>query len=430
MVNDKKDIADRHTGFGSQETLESIDSLRQTNRRQQAALQVKSRMIDNMAYQIRTLTNAIIGFSDLLLSEELSADQLDFAREINQAGKGLSELVNEVLDWARLESGRLQLVRSRCELGVIVSELDRITRPVAAEKGLAFEMNSNSTLPATIITDSERLLKCLVNLVANAIQYTEQGFVRVCVRTEVRDRLLYVRFDVADSGRGIPPEKIEKLFDPHIEDEDANAKVVMMLGRKLSAAAGLPLTRQLAELLGGTIEVQSQPGSGSTFSLLLPAGTDMSSCQNPEQPKEDSSDKLSVPAGQGNCLPILLVEDQESNRVVVRLMLEAMGYEVETAHDGVEAVDMAMSRQYSLIFMDLKMPRMDGCEATRCIRDKQNHVPIVALSAMVLNGEESKNLSDMFDGFLTKPIDSEQLSSAVRNYAITPVADKNTAGIS
>ena len=148
---------------------DSMEALRETNRRQEAALQAKGRLVDNMAYQIRTLSNAIIGFSDLLLTEELTPDQQDYAAEINTAGKGLSELVNEVLDWARLESGRLQVVRTQCSLQAILDELEKIAKPVALEKRLAFELDWNTTLPTTIITDSERLLKCLVNLTANEI---------------------------------------------------------------------------------------------------------------------------------------------------------------------------------------------------------------------------------------------------------------------
>ena len=429
MSNEKQTMTNQDTSTGPQTAPESMESLRQTNRQQQAALQAKGRMIDNMAYQIRTLSNAIIGFSDLLLTEGLSPDQLDYAGEINQAGKGLSELVNEVLDWARLESGRLQIVRSQCELRTILDGLERTVRSVATDKGITFKVQSETTLPQCITTDPERLLKCLLNLVANAIQYTTQGFVRVDVHPDAQGGMAYVRFDVVDSGKGVPSEKLATLFEPAMYEEEANAQVVMMLGRKLSAAAGLPLTRQLAELLGGKIEVQSEVGKGSTFSLFIPTGTEAVFEASLYTSDESSVKNPSIQSQEKKSFPILLVEDQESNRTVVRLMLQTMGYEVETAVDGQEAVEMALSRPYSLIFMDLKMPRMDGCQATQYLRSRQVKVPIVALSAMVLNADENQHIAELFDGFLTKPIDSEQLLTAVRKYAAAAL-NVNTAGVS
>ena len=412
-----------------QSPSESMASLRETNRKQEAALQAKGRLVDNMAYQIRTLSNAIIGFSDLLLTEELTPDQRDYSAEINTAGKGLSELVNEVLDWARLESGRLQVVRTPCSLQAILDELEQIVRPVALEKRLAFDLKRDAQLPTTIITDSERLLKCLVNLAANAIQYTEEGFVRINVHTDMRSGTRYVQFDIADSGPGIAPEKLERLFEPTLEEEDAHAQVVMMLGSKLSAAAGLPLTRQLAELLGCSIEVQSAPGKGSTFSLLIPMHANTASELRPQW--SDSRPRADVsPSRETVLLPILLVEDQESNRTVIRLMLKTMGYKVDTAEDGQKALELALSREYSLIIMDLKMPRMDGFEATRCLRDRQIKFPIVALSAISLNPDEKARITELFDGFLSKPIDSEQLSAAVLKYAVGAGVNMDAAAIS
>jgi len=402
---------------------ESAESLALGNRRQAVALHAKGRMLDNMAYQIRTLSNAIIGFSDLLLSEELPVDQRDYAEEISLAGKGLSKLVNEVLDWARLGAGRLEVVCKRCSLKTILDEIDREARSAATEKGLTVELHQDAVLPATLMTDSDRLVKCLINLIANAIQYTEQGGVRIEVRLEVQDSVSYVRFDIIDSGRGIAPEKLAILFEPVMTEGQANAQVVTMLSKKISAVAGLPLTRELAELLGGSLEVQSEVGKGSTFSLRIPVGVDAALAPQAEaltsRPTVTAPTAPSSPVG---ALPILLVEDQESNRTVIRLMLQTMGYEVETAVDGQEAVEMATTRPYSLIFMDLKMPRMDGYEATRFLRDKQIKVPIVVLSAMVLDHEESRVIAELFDGLLTKPVDCGQLLAAVRKYAVAAAA--------
>lgn len=408
-----------------QTPAESLEVLQETIRQQEAALQAKGRLVDNMAYQIRTLSNAVIGFSDLLLTEDLTADQRDYAVEINVAGKGLSGLVSEVLDWARLESGRLHVTHCECSLHSFLNELEQTVRPVAADKGLSFAMRWDSSLPVTIVTDSERLMKCLINLAANAIQYTAEGFVHICVRLETRNETAYVRFDVVDSGPGIRADKLARMFEPAKAEEEAHAEVVTMLGLGLSVTAGLPLTRQLTELLGGYVEAQSEVGKGSTFSLLIPAGVDMTGETMPEQadgsPVSDEADRFR---------PILLVEDQESNRTVIRLMLKTMGYEVDTAVDGQEAVEMGLSKPYSLIIMDLKMPRMDGYEATRRLREKQITVPIVALSALSLKPEEKDRIGELFDGFLSKPVDSEQLSAAVCKYAIGAAQNLPAGGLS
>lgn len=412
-------------GRSAEQTPESIEHLRQLNRQQAAAIRAKGRMIDNMAYQIRTLSNAIIGFSDLLLSENLPDDQRDFAQEIHLAGKGLSELVNEVLDWARLESGRLHITRTDCDLMAIVKKIDLTIHSAAVEKGLEFAIHCEAGLPTTIVTDGERLFKCLINLAANAIQYTEQGFVRISVRPQIRDGARYVCFEVADSGRGIASEKLTTIFEPTMDDEDVNAQVLTMLGGTLAMAAGLPLTHRLAELLGAEIDVHSKVGKGSTFMLRLP----VDSGEAASAAKSGDDEQTREPAPEHEGYPILLVEDQESNRTVVRLMLQTMGYEVETAVDGQEAVEMATSRPYSLIFMDLKMPRMDGYEATHCLRNKLISVPIVALSAMEIDAQIKTRINELFDGFLTKPIDSGQLLAAVQRYAVG-AAKASAAGVS
>ena len=383
-----------------------------------ATLQAKGGMVDNIAYQIRTLANAVIGFSDLLLMEELTSDQLDYAREINIAGKGLADLAAEVLEWELLGSGRAKAVEAACSLKSILDEIERAGRPAAEEKGLVFELTWDSGLPESITTDSDRLLKCLMNLVANAIQYTQEGSVRIDVRMEVRQGAGTVRFDIIDTGQGILPERLETLFDAEMNEVEANAQAVTMLGRRISAVAGLPLTQKLAELLGGSLEVQSEMGRGSTFSLRIPVGVDVASESRSSRPAAASAGAGSAAACEDTkTLPILLVEDQESNRMVICLMLQSMGYEVDTAVDGQEAIEKAMSREYGLILMDLKMPRMGGYEAARYLREHQVKVPMVVLSAMVLDHEENRAISELFDGLLTKPIGSEQLMAAIDNYA-------------
>lgn len=402
--------------------------LQELIRQKEASIQAKGRLIDNMAYQIRTLSNAVIGFSDLLLSERLSNELTEYVREINQAGNGLSALVNEVLDWARLESGRLQVGRKECKLSNIIGPLERIVASSAADKALDYEIQVDPDLPARIVSDEDRLLKCLINLAANAFKFTDKGHVHIRVLFETRDGMPCVRFDVTDSGVGMTAEQMEQIFEPALRAEDANSEVLTMLDMGFTVTAGLPLTKQLIELLGGTLTVTSKPNVGSTFSLVLPTGIDTANAGKLGAWSKPAASPTETPADAvQHAASVLLVEDQQSNRMVISLMLEALGVTVETAEDGQEGVKKAADKKYDLILMDLKMPRMNGYQASRQIRRDQPETPIVALSAKVLGERENQQINDTFDGFLTKPVDSHKLSDTIRKFVsgnkITAIRD-------
>jgi len=382
---------------GSQTTRELLDQIAE----QQLKLQIKSQLVDSMVYQIRTLSNAIIGFSDLLLLEDLSGDQSEYVTEINHAGHGLSALVNEVLDWAQILSGKLVIQKTLCEVSDIVSELDRILSNAAREKHLDYKIVTDPMVPTCIRTDDKRLLRCLVNLAAHAIRQTSEGTIRVHILLEESISGPVVRFDVIDNSEGMVSEKVSRLFDPQQSDSNSDEPLFTLFDMGIEVTAGLPLTGQLLELLDGTVEVCSQIGTGTTISLRVPVGT------STRVPAKEPS-KMSPPESSSNS--VLLVEDQRSNRLVISLMLESLGIKVDTAVDGEEAVRKVRDHWYSLILMDLKMPNMDGYEATERLRDQGIQTPIVALSATVLNRTEHQQIRALFDGYLTKPVDSRNLS--------------------
>ncbi len=404
---------DRPVGSTSQsELLEQI-----ADRKSQ--IQVKSRLMDNMAHQIRTLSNAVIGFSDLLLSEDLTQDQTEYIQEINQAGYGLSSLVNEVLDWSQILSGKLVVQKTLCELPDIIQRIEPILAAATKEKGLDYQVVIDPMLPDHILSDDERLLRCLLSLIANAIRYTPQGSVRVHVLLEEGEAGPVVRFDIIDSGIGIDQERMAHLFEPQDSPVNSDQGSLTLLDMGLKVTAGLSLTKQLSELLGGTIGAQSQIGIGSTFSLKIPAGTvcelDLSGSES-AQTSSRPADRDDWQSTEPPVRTILLVEDQQSNRTVISLMLEALGVEVDTAIDGEESLEKVQHNSYALILMDLKMPKMDGYEATRRLREQEIGIPIVALSAKVLNGDEHHQIAAMFDGFLTKPVDSQKLSEMLQKF--------------
>ncbi len=394
----------------------STEELQKLIQKNEASLQAKGRLIDNMAYQIRTLSNAVIGFSDLLLSEQLTDELREYVGEINQAGNGLSALVNEVLDWARLESARLQISKKKCDLAAIIKELEGILSSAASDKGLGYDVEIDPDLPAQILTDEDRLSKCLVNLVANAFKYTKEGNVRIRILSYYLDGKPCVRFDVIDSGIGISPEKIDGVFEPVVRQEDAQDEVLTMLDMGFSVAAGLPLTKQLVVLLGGHIEVTSELNVGSVFSIILPTGIEDQCAPRLGLCSQETQSEPIVPNEAAKTPLILLVEDQQSNRTVISLMLEVLGVSVDTAEDGQEGVEKALEKDYDLILMDLKMPRMDGYEATRKIQEAKPDTPVVALSAKVLNEKENIQIASLFDDFLTKPVDSHKLSETIQKF--------------
>ncbi|HOM77145.1 MAG TPA: response regulator [Anaerohalosphaeraceae bacterium] len=390
----------------------AADAMQKQIALQEAQFYAKGRLMNNMAYQIRTLSNAIVGFSDLLLSEPLSPDQLEYVREINQAGNGLSALVNEVLDWTQVMTGRIAVSKTSCDLAELLGRLEAILRSAAREKGLACAVQLDPQLPDSIVCDSEHLYKCLLNLLSNAVKYTRKGSIRIHVRLDDSQAEPAVCFDVIDTGIGIEADKIDSIFDPAQKREESNEQVQTLFNLGLTVTAGLSLTKQLCHLIGGTIEVTSQVNSGSTFTLRIPAGLELSTRQESpiySHPKQETQKSASEPA------LILLAEDQPSNRTVITLMLEAMGVRVDTAQDGREAVQKALQNTYDLILMDLKMPTMDGYEAAAQIR-RQNHVPMVALSAKVFDEDEHRRITALFEGFLTKPVDGRKLAQTLEQF--------------
>jgi len=383
----------------------------------------KSQLIANVAFQIRTLSNAIIGFSDLLRYEELTNSQTEYVNEIYNAGKDVVALVDDVLELFRIESGQLSVDSVKCSLGGLLNKIDSVVRSSAEEKGLEFRILQYTDLPASIRTDPFKLCQCLINLVNNAIKFTEEGYVHLKVSQEDGDDQPYIRFDIADSGPGIPADKQEIIFEPFAQVRNEKE------GVSTSSGLGLTITRYLVKLIGGKISVSSEPGEGSVFSLVIPAGMDTGAEPLMEQREllaslPDASDDTDRKERVGH---ILLVENEPSNRTVMTLLLETMGLHVSVAEDGLEAVEKAMSEQFDLILMDIKMPRMDGFEARQTLREKGITTPIIALTASSPSDDDadSRKLAD-FNCCLIKPVDSRKLYETISKYL--PVARKLSGG--
>jgi len=372
----------------------------------------KSQFLANMSHEIRTPMNAIIGFSQVLAEENLTDEQKHFIDIIRESAENLLQLINDILDFSKIEAGRLDIEIIDCSLEHLFSVVESLMRPPAIEKGLEFEVFYHGKLPAQIRTDSVRLRQCLINLINNAIKFTETGHVHINICMEQFEAKPYIRFDIEDTGIGIPAEKQKLIFEKFMQiDSDSTRKYE-------GTGLGLAITKQLAELLGGNLSLVSEVGKGSVFSLVIPANVDIKS-----QPIIDANSFINnlnqetdIPEEDKLTGRILVAEDSPTNQMFVNLLLERMGLEVTLAEDGKEAVDKALSQTFDLILMDIQMPNMNGYDATKTLRSNGIITPIVALTAHAMKGDREKCISAGCDDYLAKPIKCKKLAQIIRKY--------------
>ncbi len=365
----------------------------------------KSQFLANMSHEIRTPMNAIIGFSDLLAEEDLTEEQKADVNIIRESGKNLLALINDILDFSRIEAGQLSTEIIDCSLAQLLNSVGSLMKPKATEKGLEFEIVESNGLPAQIRSDPTRLQQCLINLIGNATKFTHQGHVRVNVSLEDKDNQPYIRFDIADTGIGIPKDKQAKIFESFTQ---ANGDTTRKYG---GTGLGLTITKQLTELLGGELTLTSEVGKGSVFSLTIPANVDVT-----KQPlldrqdfagnEDDSEAKAGQPEFSGN---ILVAEDDPTNQVLIKTLLERLGLQVTIAEDGNEALQKVLTQQFDLIFMDMMMPHVNGYEAAKQLRKEGIKTPVIAVTANAMKGDNKECLEAGCDDYLAKPIDRRKL---------------------
>ena len=372
----------------------------------------KSQFLANMSHEIRTPMNAIVGFSQVLADEKLTPQQREFVEIIQDSGENLLKLIDDILDLSRIEAGNIYVEIADCQIGKLLDRVESVVRLEAEEKGLEFRIARSASLPKVIRTDSVRLRQCLANLANNAVKFTEKGHVYVNVSLERDDYTSYVRFDVEDTGVGIPADRQQAIFDSFVQVDGSTT-------RKFGGTGlGLAITKSLTELLGGTLSLSSEQGKGSVFTLIVPAGVD-TSLQDPfvqEDPGTDSAaDEQPEPAFGGSGR-ILIAEDILTNRKLLAMLLRNMGFETIIAEDGEQAVDKALAEPVDLILMDMQMPNVNGYEATRILRNKGFKGPIVAVTAHAMTGDDKKCIEVGCDDYLSKPIDRKKLLEKIRRH--------------
>lgn len=411
LTNIQLQESDRKVRATNTELKFSIEKANMLAEEAIAANKVKTEFLANMSHEVRTPMNSIIGFSEVLLSEKLTDEQKQYAEFIYDGSYRLLELINDILDFSKIEAGKLKIESKDSSLDELFVNTESLMTQFASEKGLKFGVVQNSGLPERINTDPGRVNQCLMNLVSNAIKFTEAGYVRVTVSLEEIDGQAYIRFDVEDTGIGISAEKKEMIFEPFVQCDGAATRKYGGTG------LGLAITKRLTGLLGGKISMQSEPGKGSIFSFTVPAGINVMSQPFLYRGVAKHLHKMGFEAEKHSfCGEVLVAEDSPDNQMLIRLLLERFGLHVTMVKNGPKAIDKISSQPFKMIFMDMQMPQMSGYEATRLIRRKSIETPIIALVADAMAGDREKCLAAGCDDYLSKPIDSDALLQTLNKY--------------
>jgi signal transduction histidine kinase/DNA-binding response OmpR family regulator len=395
----------------------------------EAANRAKSAFLANMSHELRTPLNAILGFSRLLMdAPDATEEQRTSLGIINRSGEHLLNLINNVLDIAKMESGRVALEEDATDLFQILQETQSLLYVRAVEKKLNFTIEQSANLPRLVTVDQGKLRRVLINLVGNAIKFTSVGGIvlRAMSVGEAGASLPRVRFEVQDSGPGISQEDCNVLFQPFVQAGGRSAA-------EAGTGLGLAISKQNVELMGGSIGVSSEPGKGSTFFFELPV-----TVLPAEAVPEARADTRVIGLAEGEPVRrVLIVEDHPDNRLLLHTLLGRVGFDLREAVNGQEAVDLAREWHPDLIFMDMRMPVMDGLEATRRIKaDPASHrARIVALTAHALEQDRKEILAAGCDDFIRKPFREPEIWDALArhlnvrfvydNEAVSSHADKS-----
>lgn len=384
-----------------------------------AANQAKTAFLANMSHEIRTPMTAILGYTDLLLDPSEAQDRhSQYIHTIRDNGKSLLTIINDILDLSKIEAGKMSIERINCSIVDIIADVASLMRVRASDRKISLTVEYLTSVPEKIQSDPVRIRQVLVNLVGNAVKFTEDGGVRIVVRCSASDvPNPKLTLEVVDTGIGMSEEQIHRLFAPFSQADSSTT-------RKFGGTGlGLVISKRLTQMLGGDIQVNSTPGVGSSFKAVIATGSlkDVTMLDNPSEavrPRKTFSTGSEFQELIGH---VLLAEDNPVNQKLIRRVLEKMGLSVDLAANGQIAFDMAMNqsemaRPYAVILMDMQMPIMDGVTAARNLRRAGYDRPIIALTANAMEQDRKRCMDAGCNDFTTKPIDRDKLNQTLHHW--------------
>ncbi len=397
------------------ERRRAIDELRRARLAAEAANRAKSEFLANLSHEIRTPLSTIVGITELLSDSSVNAEQRQYLEMLRRASGVLLGLVGDVLDLSKIEAGRIELQKAPFHLPQLVNDVVQLLQPPAAKKGLDLTTVILPEVPQIVVGDQNRLRQILLNLLGNAIKFTEKGSVTARVENDLVPGMIL--FTMIDTGIGIPAARLASVFENF---EQADPAISLQYG---GTGLGLGIAKRLVELMGGRLWVESEPGRGSRFHFTAHLEPHLAETASPSPNRDDSPAVVTAPPSpQGRKTSrILLVDDSDDNRALLGFYLKHTPYQLDMADNGAVALLKFQSSSYDLVIMDLQMPVLDGYEATRAMRHfeaerSQSPTPILALSAHAFDEKLERSLAEGCSGFLTKPVTREQLITAIRKY--------------